>query len=151
MVILGAALCGFILDLALGDPPWMPHPVVWMGRLISALERLLRARLPATPGGELAGGVVLAAALPLVTLGVSGGACLLAWMIHPAAAFALETLWCWQALAVKGLAQESGRVYRCLGQGDLPAARAAVGRIVGRDTQRLDTQGVIRAAVETVA
>ena len=59
--------------------------------------------------------------------------------------------WCGQALAAKGLAQESTNVYRELVKPDLPAARRAVSRIVGRDTQDLTLEGVTRAAVETVA
>ena len=74
-----------------------------------------------------------------------------AYRLHPAAGFALETLWCWQALALRGLADESGKVYAQLAKGDLPAARRAVGRIVGRDTGSLTAAGVTKAAVETVA
>ena len=55
-----AALCGFLMDLALGDPAWMPHPVVGMGKCIAALERGLRRAFPKTPRGELAAGAVLA-------------------------------------------------------------------------------------------
>ena len=42
MLILGAAVCGFLLDLLLGDPEWMPHPVVLMGKIISRAEGTLR-------------------------------------------------------------------------------------------------------------
>lgn len=146
-----AAVCALGLDLLWGDPDWMPHPVVYMGKLISLLEKFLRARFPKTPEGEFWGGVVLAASLPLLTLAVSGTACALAARVHPALGFALQTLWCWQALAVRGLAVESTRVYNALMDGDLEASREAVGRIVGRDTEALDEAGVIRAAVETVA
>ncbi len=146
-----AILCGFSLDLLLADPAWMPHPVVCMGRIITALETFLRPRLPNTPGGEFWGGVLLAAALPLGTLLVCGGVCALADWLHPAAGFLVQTLWCWQALALRGLAAESGNVYRELKNGSLPAARLAVGRIVGRDTEVLTAEGVAKAAVETVA
>ena len=84
MEILWAALGGFCLDLLLGDPAWMPHPVVYMGKAISALEGRLRSRLPKTPRGELWGGAALAAALPIGTLLLCGGACLLAERLHPA-------------------------------------------------------------------
>ena len=63
MDIVLAALCGFLMDLALGDPAWMPHPVVGMGKCIAALERGLRRAFPKTPRGELAAGAVLAALL----------------------------------------------------------------------------------------
>ena len=151
MRLTGAILCGFLLDLLLADPYWMPHPVVYMGKAITALEKFLRPRLPRTPGGELLGGAFLAAALPLGTLAVCGGVCFLAERAHPIAGFLVQTLWCWQALALRGLAAESGRVYGKLSENDLPAARRAVSRIVGRDTQELTAGGVIKAAVETVA
>ena len=146
-----AVLGGFGLDLLLADPAWMPHPVVGMGRAITALEKLLHRLFPATPAGERAAGRVLAAALPLGTFAVAALAVALAYRLHPAAGFALELLWSWQALALRGLADESGKVYAQLAKGDLPAARRAVSRIVGRDTDSLTAAGVTKAAVETVA
>ena len=64
MTILLAVLLGFCVDLILGDPRWMPHPVVYMGKAITRLERLLRRLLPDTPRALFWGGVVLAAVLP---------------------------------------------------------------------------------------
>lgn len=146
-----AVLGGFGLDLLLADPAWMPHPVVGMGKAIAALESELRRLFPATPAGERAAGRVLAAVLPVGTFALTAGALALAYRLHPAAGFALELLWCWQALALRGLADESGKVYAELARGDLPAARKAVSRIVGRDTAALTAGGVTKAAVETVA
>ena len=147
MLIFWAVLGGFLLDALFGDPAWLPHPVVLMGRCISALEKHLRTALPKTPRGELAGGAAVAAVLPLGTLAVTGLACWAAARLHPALGLALQMLWCGQALAAKGLAQESRNVYKELAKGDLPAARRAVARIVGRDTQNLTAAGVTRAAV----
>ena len=151
MKINPAVPCGFALDLLLADPAWMPHPVVYMGKAISALEGFLRPRLPQTPRGELLGGAILAAALPAGTFAAASGARALANKLNPKLGLALETVWCWQALALRGLAQESAAVQRELERRDLPAARKAVGRIVGRDTQELTAEGVTKAAVETVA
>ena len=151
MLILMAVVCGFILDCFLGDPSWMPHPVVYMGKVITWAEKFLRARFPKTPKGEFRAGVCLAAGLPLGTLLVTCGICLLAGRLHRLAGFAVQTLWCWQALAMRDLAAESRNVWKELQKEDLPAARKAVGRIVGRDTERLTAEGVIKAAVETVA
>lgn len=151
MEILCAAVCSFLLDLLLGDPDWMPHPVVGMGRCISALERVLRRIFPRTSRGELAAGTVLAAALSLGALTLSAGALWLCGLVHPALRFALETVWCWQCLAVKGLRDESANVYRKLTFSILEEARRAVSRIVGRDTEGLTVEGVTKAAVETVA
>lgn len=150
--MIGAAvLGGFVLDLLFGDPAWLPHPVVYMGRAISALERRLRARLPRTPQGELLGGAILAFCLPVGTFLLTSLVCLGAAALSPWLGLAVQMFWCGQALAAKGLAQESTRVYRELLKPDLPAARRAVSRIVGRDTQNLTLEGVTKAAVETVA
>lgn len=150
--MIGAAvLGGFVLDLLFGDPAWLPHPVVYMGRAISALERRLRACLPRTPQGELLGGAILAFCLPVGTFLLTSLVCLGAAALSPWLGLAVQMFWCGQALAAKGLAQESTRVYRELIKPDLPAARRAVSRIVGRDTQNLTLEGVTKAAVETVA
>lgn len=151
MRIAAAVLCGFFMDLCLGDPDWMPHPVIYMGKAISALEKFLRRRFPDTQKGLLMAGAALAAILPLGSFLMAAAAIYLAGLVHPVLAFLLETLWCWQALAVKGLYTESMRVKKKLEEQDLPGARSAVARIVGRDTQNLDAAGVAKAAIETVA
>lgn len=151
MKICLAIALGFLLDLWLADPGWMPHPVVAMGKCIAKLESVLRRCFPATPTGERTAGIVLAAVLPLGTLLFTTLVCWAADFLHPALGFAVQTIWCWQALAVKGLAAESRNVYGCLAAEDLSAARKAVARIVGRDTQNLTVEGVTKAAVETVA
>lgn len=153
MRILYAALCGFALDLLLGDPAWLTpvHPVVLMGRAITALEKLLRWLFPKTDRGEEAAGALMA-------LLMSAGTFILCKLIvkllnglYPPLSFALEVIWCWQALAVRDLKVEAMRVQKALETEGLEAARKAVSRIVGRDTEALDEKGVARAAVETVA
>lgn len=151
MEIVAAAVLGFLLDLLLGDPAWMPHPVVLMGRCITWLETGLRRIFPASSRGELAAGAVLAVLLPAGTLLVSGGVLCGLGMVHPALRLGMEILWSWQALAMRGLRDESRNVYRALTAGTLEQARRAVSRIVGRDTQALTEEGVTKAAVETVA
>ena len=146
-----AVLGGFVLDAIFGDPAWLPHPVVYMGKAISVLEKGLRARLPKTPEGELWGGRILAFCLPVGTLVLTSLVCMGAAALHPLLGLAVQMFWCGQALAAKGLVQESMNVYRELTKPDLPAARTAVSRIVGRDTQALTAEGVTKAAVETVA
>lgn len=153
MRILSAAACGYVLDLLLGDPEQLAplHPVVLMGKGIKALEQLLRARFPETPEGERAAGRLLALTVTAGTGLGSLGAMQLLNRRSPLLRFGLEVLWCWQALAVRDLTVEACRVERALEREGLAAARAAVSRIVGRDTEALDEAGVIRAAVETVA
>ena len=151
MMTAWAVLGGFVLDAIFGDPAWLPHPVVYMGKAISRLEKFLRARLPRTPQGELLGGAVLAFCLPVGTLLFTGLVCWGAAMLHPLLGLAVQMFWCGQSLAAKGLVQESTNVYVELKKGSLPAARKAVSRIVGRDTEALTAEGVTKAAVETVA
>ena len=144
-------LPAILLDLILGDPHWMPHPVRWMGAMIAGLENVLRSLLPKTPGGERLGGVLMAL---LVGGAFCGGSALLLWalaLISPWLAWGVEVWLTYQLLAARALERESMAVYPCLVSGDLPAARTAVSRIVGRDTQSLDEAGVAKAAVETVA
>ena len=153
MRILLAALCGFGVDLILGDPEVLTpiHPVVLMGHCITALEKLLRKLFPGNRQGELAGGLLLASFLPAVTLLLCASVLSLLNRLWPPLAFGVACIWCWQALAVKNLRDEAMRVYRTLAEGSLERARKAVARIVGRDTDALDQRGVIRATVETVA
>lgn len=144
-------LPAILLDLILGDPHWMPHPVRWMGAMIAGLENMLRDLLPKTPGGERLGGILMAL---LVGGAFCGGSALLLWglaLISPWLAWGVEVWLTYQLLAARALERESMAVYPCLIGGDLPAARTAVSRIVGRDTQSLDEAGVAKAAVETVA
>ena len=151
MTVLAAALCGFLLDLLLGDPAWMLHPVILMGKGIAFLEKLFRPEFPKTAKGEFRAGFCLVLSL---TLDAFLSACLLLWLtgkIHPWLQFGLMVLWSWQVLAMKGLRAESMRVYDRLMHGTLEEARSAVSRIVGRDTQELNAEGVTKAAVETVA
>ena len=139
------------LDLLLGDPHWMPHPVRWMGRTISSLETLLRRLFPKTPGGERGAGIVLALALPTL---FGGGSALILWglgQVSPWLSWVVQLWFSYQLLAARSLQKESMAVYSPLKAHDLEGARRAVSRIVGRDTQALDETGVAKAAVETVA
>ena len=151
MMTVWAVLGGFVLDALFGDPAWLPHPVVYMGKAISKLEKFLRPRLPKTPQGELLGGAIVAFCLPVGTFLLTGLVCWGAARLHPLLGLAVQMFWCGQALAARGLVQESTNVYKELKKPDLPGARKAVSRIVGRDTAELTAEGVTRAAVETVA
>ena len=151
MMTVWAVLGGFVLDALFGDPAWLPHPVVYMGKAISKLEKFLRPRLPKTPQGELLGGAIVAFCLPVGTFLLTGLVCWGAARLHPLLGLAVQMFWCGQALAARGLVQESTNVYIELKKSDLPGARKAVSRIVGRDTAELTAEGVTKAAVETVA
>ena len=143
---------GLILDLILGDPLWIPHPVVLIGREITFLEQRIRKFCSGTPRSLVTGGGVMTLLVLLTCGGISTGMLALADRLHPYAGDALRIFWCWQCLALKGLLAESGRVRRELEEGtSLNGARRALSRIVGRETASLDEAGIIRAGVETVA
>ena len=146
-----AVVLGFVLDLLIGDPHWLYHPIRLVGALISALEKLLRGVFPKNKNGELAAGVFLLALTAGITTGCAWGLLYLAGRIHPWVRFALETVMCYQLLATKALKDETMKVYTALSRGDLKQARYAVSMVVGRDTEVLDETGVTKAAVETVA
>ena len=144
-----ALLTGSILDWIFGDPYHFPHMIRLMGNMISGLEKRLRKLFPEKP--RFAG-----ICLTLIM-------CLF-WIIMPGllfhitgrylgltARFILESFFCYQLLAAKSLCVESMKVCKELKKGDTEGARKAVSMIVGRDTSVLDTAGITRAAVETVA
>lgn len=153
MKILFAALGGFALDLLLGDPAFLTpvHPVVLMGKAISALEKCLRRLFPKSDRGEQAAGALLALLMSPGTFALCKLILRILDRFCPPLSFVLALIWCWQALAVKDLRVEAMRVQSALENEGLDAARRAVSRIVGRDTAALTEAGVARAAVETVA
>ena len=148
---LAALVIGFGIDLLVGDPHGFPHPVVLIGKCISVLEQALRRICPKTPAGERAAGAILWGAVVIVSTAVPAGLLWLCGLVSPWLRLALESVMCWQILAVKSLRDETMKVYDALESGDLAASRRAVSMIVGRDTDRLDDAAVTRAAVETVA
>jgi len=130
---------GALLDLLLGDPGWLPHPIRGIGRLIQILERILR-RLPYE---RLAGITLVLTVLLAVTTIVTAT---LYWASGIAAVY-----WIFTSLAVRSLDQESNKVIRALRDGDLDKARKLLAYIVGRDTQTLSDREITRAVFETVA
>ena len=151
MIHLLALVLGFCIDLIFGDPHSIPHPVVLIGRLISATEKLVRKIFPKTVRGENVAGGVLWLLVVLISTAVPLGILYLGYKISLWLGLALESIMCWQILATKSLKVESMKVYTALKAGDPAEYRRAVSMIVGRDTAALDDKAVARAAVETVA
>ena len=146
-----ALVLGFIIDLFLGDPRWLYHPVRVIGLEISFLEKKLRGIFPKTPKGERQAGLLMVILLCILGFAIPAGILFLAYKIHTVLGILLETFMCYQMLAARSLKEESMKVYRELKKGDLEGSRYAVSMIVGRDTQNLTFEGVTKAAVETVA
>ena len=141
----------YILDLILGDPHWFPHPVRFIGNLISILEKVIRRFMPKTKRGEYIGGIILTVMVVSISMVIPLVIILMAKSINTYLALTVETFMCYQILATKSLKVESMKVYDELAKNDLPSARKAVSMIVGRDTKDLTFSGVAKAAVETVA
>ena len=145
-----ALLIGIFLDLLVGDPEWMPHPVRLIGKWIAEYEE--RWNLPElTPEEKRERGRRMAASVLIMTAALCGGILFAAYYLHPAAGVAVEAILSAYTMAAHSLARESNRVRKALEQGTLEDGRKAVSRIVGRETDQLSEEGVIRAAVETVA
>jgi len=136
-----------LLDLLLGDPRRLSHPVVGIGRMIAGLEKILRRLIRS----ERLGGVLLL----IVIVGVTYLAAVLllkgAYAVHPYLGFAVAAVLSWTCLAARSLHAESKLVADRLTAGDLEGARLYLSRIVGRDTDGLTEPEIWRALVETVA
>jgi adenosylcobinamide-phosphate synthase len=140
----------YALDWLVGDPIWLPHPVRWMGRMISSGERLLRS-VARTSSAELFAGLILT--IVVVTIFGAGSWWLLFWLHEWTSilAIAVSVYLAASTLATRSLLDEAHAVKRFLLDQDLIAARSHVARIVGRDTQDLDEAETTRAAIETLA
>jgi adenosylcobinamide-phosphate synthase len=144
-VLLGAC----IVDALVGDPPWVPHPVRAMGRIIAGTEAVVRPRMR-TPVVAWSAGLVLAVALPASAYGLSWAVIFLAGQVHGAFGVVSEVLLAATTLASRDLADHALAVQRAL-MASLESARSMLRRIVGRDTEELSEPEVVRATVESVA
>lgn len=137
----------YVMDRALGDPQWFPHPVRGIGWIITRLEHfLLSKNINKRVAGGILVGVVIFSVWGTVTLTIA-----LLGSIHAICAYIGSIVFVYTALAAKDLGAHSMRIYHALVNNDLEAARKSVGMIVGRDTENLNRTEIIRATVETVA
>ena len=152
-----AFIAGFVLDLLIGDPHFIPHPVRLIGSLISFCDK----RLNCDAGYNISEkklnlikykrGMLLAFTVIFATFAMSVIIIVAAYSINLYAGVIAEAVMTWQILATKCLRVESMRVYDALRTDGVDAGRRAVSMIVGRDTSVLDAAGVTKAAVETIA
>ncbi|MEL7567436.1 MAG: adenosylcobinamide-phosphate synthase CbiB [Dehalobacterium sp.] len=139
----------YFIDLVLGDPRSFPHPVIYIGKLISFLEHQVRKRAK-TPKALKMGGVFLTFTTVLVTFSLSMGLLLLAKNIHIYLFYFLNVVLMWTCLATKSLRVESMKVFYALEIDDIALARINLSYIVGRDTKELSVEEITKATVETV-
>ncbi|RKN72948.1 adenosylcobinamide-phosphate synthase CbiB [Paenibacillus ginsengarvi] len=148
------ALAAIAVDWIVGDPRWPTHPVIWIGRLIKRLEKLLRRGETAaarSPVRIKLTGVMLTVLTIGAAFSVMLAILLVCRWVHPWLGYAANIWFISTTLAVKGLRDAAMLVYRPLAEGHLLDARKYVGYIVGRDTESLDEPEIVRATVETVA
>lgn len=152
-----AFIAGFVLDLLIGDPHFIPHPVRLIGSLISSLDKRLNCDAGYNSSEKKLNlikykrGMLLAFTVIFATFAMSVIIIVAAYSINLYAGVIAEAVMTWQILATKCLRVESMRVYDALKTDGVDAGRRAVSMIVGRDTSVLDAAGVTRAAVETIA
>lgn len=140
-------IIGFVLDSVIGDPYSLPHPIRAVGRLISYMEKFVRKHFFNLKKGGIfltITVIIVSTVIPLILL-------IICYKIHIIAGVIAESILCCYMIAAKCLQKESMKVCGAAEKNDTEAARTAVSMIVGRDTDVLDIDGIIRAAVETVA
>ncbi|WP_211748837.1 adenosylcobinamide-phosphate synthase CbiB [Paenibacillus sp. Marseille-Q4541] len=143
-------LAAYTLDRIIGDPRWIPHPVIAMGKAITWLENTIRKNVTSDRGLRYAGFL-----FPLLivtgTFALTWALLKLLFYIHPVLAIVGEIVLIATTIATKGLRDAGMEVYKHLRAGRLPEARQALGMIVGRDTKLLDQPEVVRGTVETIS
>lgn len=136
----------WILDVLIGDPPHWPHPVRWIGRLITVSQRVVRRVCHSDRALRIGGGVMWLVVTGL-TWGVAWGALALAHGLHPWLGWLAEVWMIFTVLAGRCLAQSAMAVARPLQAGDLAESRHKLSWIVGRDTSQLQPAQINRAVV----
>jgi adenosylcobinamide-phosphate synthase len=142
-LILAAAIA---LDFAFGDPVYAAHPIRLIGRSLTWFEKILRQ----IGADGYIGGVVLFVVLSLVWVGGTTGMLLFLerWKL---ASFLFHLFLAYSCLALHDLLRHAWVVESAAREGDLEGARAAIARLVGRDTDKMDIAACRRAAIESVS
>ncbi len=143
-------IVAYVLDLALGDPSWAPHPIRWIGGLISAAEKKL---YPKDNHGVLhfLAGAVLWVVVMATVASVTWLLLVVAGSVHSMLASAVAIWLAYTALATRSLHGESLKVKAALRRADLPGAREALSHLVSRETADMTEEDILRALLETVA
>ena len=143
-------IIGWVLDLLLGDPPRLPHPVVLFGRMTAWCEHRFNRGSRENAAYSRRAGVAVAVLLPSVVFAATWGLIVLAGMVHPLVALAVQAVLVFYCLAGTTLVREVRDVFLALDR-SIDEGRRQVARIVGRDTSALSAHEVRTAAIETLA
>ena len=137
-----------LLDLCLGDPRWLPHPVRGLGVLISLSERKLRKLLPRY---QKVAGILLAGGIGIGTYGFCLGLVIFSRKVDSLLGDWVQVMLIYFSLAPRDLGKHGLQVFSRLKAQNLDTAKSKLSMMVGRDVAPLDEKGVIRAAVESIA
>jgi adenosylcobinamide-phosphate synthase len=138
-----------IIDYILGDPRWLPHPIIYIGKLISKLEKSFRSKCKSNMDLKVSGGlivIIVAIITYIVPYAVIYICKFNIYIFH-----AVNVLIIWTTLASKSLYEAGNEVFNPLINGNIDEARVKLSYIVGRDTKNLNEHEIIRATVETVS
>lgn len=138
-----------LIDWIIGDPYWFPHPVIYIGKLISELEKKGRNICKSDKELKAFGGLIVLVVglisfiVPFTILYAAKGI--------PVLYHVLNIVFLWTTIAARSLHKEGIKVYKSLKNDDIADARLKLSYIVGRDTKNLSEGEIIRADVETIA
>lgn len=142
-------LLGYIMDLVFGDPYWFPHPVRFIGKLISKTEKFIRKHAKSEESLKYWG--ILMWLVPVVTTALVTGLIVKIASFNKYVEIFVSAFIIYTTLSTKCLKDEATKIYEVLETGDIKKSRVQLSYIVGRDTTNLSQSEIIRATVETVA
>ena len=141
-----AITIAYLIDMFIGDPPNWPHPVRWIGKMITFFEkRLNKGESKQLKGVGMLLFVLLSVYIIALVLVETG------YGIHPIVGALVESIIISTTIAQKSLKGAALEVYRPLSKGGLSEAKIKLSYIVGRDTESLDEGEIARGTIETVA
>ncbi|MBF0203625.1 MAG: cobalamin biosynthesis protein CobD [Desulfamplus sp.] len=156
-------LAAYVMDMMLGDPIWLPHPVIWMGNAISFFEAPFRNLIAKTGSNtpplesklfiknDFYAGLLFALFLIFSTWVTAFAAVKLSCIIHPMAGIVVQVILMFFCLSARTLERAASDVKNAIENGGIDEGREKVSMIVGREVKYLNETGVVKATVETVA
>lgn len=142
-------ILGYIMDLVFGDPYWFPHPVRFIGKLISKTEKFIRKHAKSEKSLKYWG--ILMWLVPVVTTALVTALIVKIASFNKCVEIFVSAFIIYTTLSTKCLKDEATKIYNVLETGDIKKSRVQLSYIVGRDTTNLSQSEIIRATVETVA